>query len=56
MEGTASAIQTAIVNMCTTIVSQGQDMIAAVVPAAAPLVATVIVAGLGYRFVRRFTA
>lgn len=54
-EETTSAIQSAMTNLATTIADDGVDMLAAIVPAAAPIIAAVVVAGLGYKFVKRFT-
>lgn len=54
MEGTAS-IQTAIVNMATTVATDAVNMLIAVIPVLAPIVGAVIVATLGYRFVKRFS-
>lgn len=56
MDGsTTSAIQTALVNMTTSIATSGQDAIAAILPVAAPLIAAVAVVNLGLRLVRRVT-
>lgn len=54
MEGTAT-IQSAIVQLATDIATQGVDMLVAVIPVLAPIMGAVIVAGLGYKFVKRFT-
>lgn len=55
MEGTTSSIQTAIVNMATTVATDAVNVLSAVVPVLAPIVAAGIVATLGYRFVKRFS-
>lgn len=55
MEGSVSTIQTAMTNLATTIATDGVNMLGAIVPAAAPIIAAVVVAGLGYKFVKRFT-
>lgn len=52
-EGTAT-ITTAIVNMATTVASDAVGMLVQVVPVLAPIVGAVIVATLGYKFVKRF--
>lgn len=54
MEGATSTIQTAIVNMASTVADAATNMLVAVVPVLAPVVGAVIVAGLGYRFVKKF--
>lgn len=54
-EGDTSAIQTAVTNMATTVANDGVSMIGAVLPVIAPLLAAVIVATLGVKFVRRFS-
>lgn len=54
MEGTAT-ITTAITNMAQSIATDGVNMLIAVVPVLAPIVGAVIVATLGYRFVKRFS-
>lgn len=52
---TNSAITTAIVNMATNVANDAVSMLAAVVPVLAPIVGAVILATLGYKFVRRFS-
>lgn len=52
--GTTSTVQTAITGMAQTVVDQGIATLNAVLPVMAPLVATVIVAGLGYMFIKKF--
>ena len=42
-------------NMATTIATDATNMLIAVVPALAPVVGAVIVASLGYKFVKRFS-
>lgn len=54
LEGATSTIQTAIVNMASTVADAATNMLVAVVPVLAPVVGAVIVAGLGYRFVKKF--
>lgn len=54
MENTPT-IQSAIVNMATTIATDATNMLIAVVPVLAPIVGAIIVASLGYRFVKRFS-
>lgn len=54
MEGNTSAIQTAMTSLATTIATDGVNMLAAIVPAAAPVIAAVIVAGMGFAFVHKF--
>lgn len=54
MEGT-STITTAITGMASTIATDGVNMLISVVPVLAPIVGAVIVAGLGYKFVKRFS-
>lgn len=48
-------VQSAVSGMATTIVTDGQAMLISIVPTVAPLVAAVIVATLGFKFVKRFT-
>lgn len=54
MENTPT-IQSAIVSMATTIATDATNMLVAVVPVLAPIVGAIIVASLGYRFVKRFS-
>lgn len=53
-EGDPATVETAITGMATTVASDGQSMLVAVIPVLAPLVAAVIVARLGYKFVKSF--
>lgn len=53
---TMAAIIEAITNMAQSVATQGLAVIAAVLPVLATVVAAVIVAKLGYRLVRRFSA
>lgn len=55
MEGSTSTITDAITGMATTIANDGVGMLVSVVPVLAPIVGAVIVATLGYRFVKRFS-
>ena len=55
MEGSTSTIQSAITSMATTVATDGVNMLIAVVPVLAPIVGAVIVAGLGYKFVKNAT-
>lgn len=55
MEGGTATITSAITNMAQTIATDGVNMLIAVVPVLAPIVGAVIVATLGYRFVKRFS-
>lgn len=54
MEG-SSTISTAISNMASTVATDGQNMLVAVIPVLAPLIGAIILAGLGYKFVKRFS-
>lgn len=59
MEGEVTVmetIRTALVNMTTTIATEGTTAIAAILPAAAGLIAAVAVVNLGLRLVRRVTS
>ena len=53
-EGDPATVQSAVTGMATTVATDGQSMLVSVIPVLAPLVAAVIVAKLGYRFVQRF--
>ena len=53
-EGDPATVQSAVTGMATTVATDGQSMLVSVIPVLAPLVAAVIVAKLGYRFVKRF--
>lgn len=58
MEGSAATISTvssAITAMATTVSDAGLGLIAAILPILAPIVAALIIAGLGYRLVKRFS-
>lgn len=55
-ESGGSGITTAITTMATTIASDATAMLAAIVPTLAPIVGAVILAGLGYKFVKRFSS
>lgn len=55
MEGNTPTIQSAIVSMATTVATDATNMLIAVIPVLAPIVGAVIVASLGYRFVKRFS-
>lgn len=52
--GTNATISDAIVNMATTVANDGVAMMTAVVPVLVPIVGTIILARLGYSFVKRF--
>lgn len=52
---TTSNIQGAITDMATTVSNDAVNMLVAVIPVLAPIAGAVIVAGLGYKFVRRFS-
>lgn len=58
MEGggaaTISTVTTAITGMATSIADAGLQMIAAILPVLAPIVAAIIVATLGFKLVKRF--
>lgn len=54
MEGSGTIVS-AITSMATTIAGDAVDMLVAVVPVLAPIVGAVIVATLGYKFVKRFS-
>ena len=54
--GSASAtITSAITDMAGTVATDATGMLVAVIPVLAPIVGAVIVATLGYRFVKRFS-
>lgn len=55
MENTATTVTDAITSMATTIATDGVNMLTSVIPVLAPIVGAVIVASLGYRFVKRFS-
>lgn len=55
MEGSTATIQSAIVSMATTVATDATNMLVAVVPVLAPIVGAIIVATLGFRFVKRFS-
>lgn len=55
MEGGSATIQSAITSMASTIATDATNMLIAVVPVLAPIVGAIIVASLGYRFVKRFS-
>lgn len=55
MEGSTATIQSAIVNMATTVATDATNMLVAIVPVLAPIVGAIIVATLGFRFVKRFS-
>lgn len=54
MEGSSATITTAITNMAQSVATDGVNMLVAVIPVLAPIVGAVILATLGYRFVKRF--
>lgn len=54
MEGTAT-ITTAITGLAQSVATDGVNMLIAVVPVLAPIVGAVIVATLGFKFVKRFS-
>ena len=51
---TIQTVTTAIVAMATTVANAALGMISDILPVLAPIVAAIIVAGLGYRLVKRF--
>lgn len=53
-EGETSAVDTAITGMATTVATQGQTTVSNVLPVIAPLIATILVATLGVKIVKRF--
>lgn len=55
MEESTATIATAITNMATTVATDGVNMLISVVPVLAPIVGAVIVATLGFKFVKRFS-
>lgn len=54
--GTIDYVVSQIVAMATEIGAEGMKMIGQILPALVPIIAAVILVGLGYSFVRRFTA
>ena len=56
MEGGTATIQSAIVSMASTVATDAVNMLVAVIPVLAPIVGAVIVAKLGYKFVKRFNS
>lgn len=55
LEGSTATIATAIGDMAGTVASDAVGMLTSVIPVLAPIVGAVIVAGLGYRFVKKFS-
>lgn len=49
-----SAVDTAITGMASTVATQGQTTVANILPVLAPLIATILVAALGVRLVKKF--
>ena len=54
-EGEPATVQSAVTGMATSVASDGQAMLVAVVPVLAPLVAAIIIATIGFTFVKRFS-
>lgn len=52
---TVSTVSSAITAMASTVADAGLGLIAAILPILAPVVASLIIAGLGYRLVKRFS-
>ena len=52
---TASATQTALTGLATSVSTEGQATVAAVLPVLAPLMAMIIVIGIGRRVIRQFS-
>lgn len=55
MEGSTATIQSAITDMASTVATDGVNMLIGVVPVLAPIIGAVIVATLGFKFVKRFS-
>lgn len=58
MEGGTNAVDavvTAITGMASTVATNALNLIAAILPVLAPIVAAVIIATLGFKLVRRFS-
>lgn len=53
--GASATIQSAITDMAGTVATDATGMLVAVIPTLAPIIGAVIVATLGYRFVKRFS-
>lgn len=53
-EGETSTVKDAVTSMATTVATDGQAALVAILPVLAPLIAAGIVATLGVKFVRRF--
>lgn len=54
-EGESATVETAVTGMATSVATSGQSMLIAILPVLAPLVGAIIVAGLGYKLVKRFS-
>lgn len=50
-----ATVETAVTGMATSVATSGQSMLIAILPVLAPLVGAIIVAGLGYKLVKRFS-
>lgn len=55
LEGETATISSAITSMASQIATDATGMLTAVIPVLAPIVGAVIVAGLGFKFVKRFS-
>lgn len=51
----ASTITSAMTTLASSVASDAQTMLIGVVPALGPIVAAVILAGLGFKFIKRFS-